>query len=195
MVRIADVSEEPTTYIFIYYWWGGTKSTRYCGHFWPIVQYLHLKPGPDLLRISVAYHPMQRDKISPPKKATNALLTALHSEYKHLLTYLLMEQSPSREAAHCAATQELPNILWNPKVHYRPHKSPPLVPILSQIDPIPTIPSYLSKISSATALRESALYILLTFHVPNLISIFFCLGRLSKKSVQFRGFMLGFVTR
>jgi hypothetical protein len=57
-----------------------------------------------------------------------------------------MELSPSWEAANCAATRELPSILWNPEVHHRIHISPPTVPILSQIDPIHTIPSYLSKI-------------------------------------------------
>jgi hypothetical protein len=40
------------------------------------------------------------------------------------LTYLLTELSSSWEATNCAATQELPSILWNPKVQYRVHKSP-----------------------------------------------------------------------
>jgi hypothetical protein len=66
--------------------------------------------------------------------------------HKSRLTHSLMEPSPSWEPDNCAATQELPSVLWNPKVHYRPHKSPPLVSILSQIDPIPTIPSYLRSI-------------------------------------------------
>jgi hypothetical protein len=49
-----------------------------------------------------------------------------------------MELIPSREAASFAATQEFLNILCNPKVHYRFHKGPPLVPILSQIHPVHT---------------------------------------------------------
>jgi hypothetical protein len=57
-----------------------------------------------------------------------------------------MDMSPSWEAANCAATQELPNIWWNPKVHRRVHKSPPLFPILRQINPVNTTPSYLSNV-------------------------------------------------
>jgi hypothetical protein len=39
----------------------------------------------------------------------------------------------------------------------------------------------------ATVMSKPALYILLTLHVPNLMSIFFTLGRLSKEPVQLRG--------
>jgi len=68
---------------------------------------------------------------------------------KYLLTYLLTystEQSLSWKANWFSTNQEIPRILWNPKVHYLIHKYLSPVPILSQLDLVHTPTSQFLKI-------------------------------------------------
>ena len=79
-------------------------------------------------------------------------ITSLYlQEHLHIIdTYLLtysMVQSPSWEANNrLAASQEIPRISRNPKVHYRTHKRPPPVPILGQPNPVHIPTSHLLEI-------------------------------------------------
>ena len=63
----------------------------------------------------------------------------------YLLTYS-MKQRPSWEANWFSASQEIPCILWNQKVHYHIHKCLSPVPLLSLISPVHILTSHFLKI-------------------------------------------------
>ena len=69
--------------------------------------------------------------------------------------YSSMSHSLHWEAESSRASQEIPRILRNPVVHYCLHNNPPLVPILSLINPVHSLQSHFFKMSFIVTVSSS----------------------------------------
>jgi hypothetical protein len=79
----------------------------------------------------MAYNPESLEqefswKATPFSLAQRELTSQKRLCFMELLTNSI-QHSPSSEAKRFVIGQEIPPILWNPKVHYRIHKCPPPV--------------------------------------------------------------------
>jgi hypothetical protein len=101
-----------------------------------------------------------------------------------------MEQSPTWEATRFSASQEIPRILWNPKVRYLIYKCLPPVLILRQLDPVRTLTSHFLKIHLNIILSKGV-WIMYTVKRCNLMTILHyvlvCICNLNAMHIQWNG--------
>jgi len=93
-----------------------------------------------------------------------------------------MDESPSWEANIPTASQEIPRIIWNLKVHYSLHSSSPPILTLSQINPLYALLLFLNPLNPELNPMCCLLALLGAHH-------FLYVSRIRDKSLTFRRLM------
>ena len=125
------------------HWSGSLLKTRCCVHIRSVCLWACLLLV--LLRLSFFAYGSNTIPISQVMFPTSQ--PKFNCKFLTTLTYLFHAAESFWETNRFSVSQEIPRILWNPKVHYRSHKCPPPVPILSQLDPVHSPTSYFLKIN------------------------------------------------
>ena len=107
----------------------------------------HLKPAyqSSLLQVVSILLFFSPSSLYPFLSVAHSISFCSSSMLEYLLTHSIV-QSPSWEANWFAASQEIPRISRNQKVHYRTHKRPTPVPVLGQPNPVHIPTSHLLEV-------------------------------------------------
>jgi len=107
-----------------------------------------LEIHPNIIHPSTPRSPQWSPSLRFPTKNLYTPSPHPYAPHAQPISFFSMVQSPSWEANWFAASQEIPRISRNAKVHYRIHKRPPPVSILGQPNPVHIPTSHLLEIHS-----------------------------------------------